>query len=163
MLDLVGRSWDELKKEVYEQGASVLGLRSVKHRDWFNDNSTVINQLLETRRLAHLRKLNCKPDDVDKFSREYASARSHVQKRLRQIKNEWWRVLTAEIQLAYDKKDSNSLYNLLRQAYGKQSPACVPMLSKDGSRAKSPEDIMKRWTEHFSDLFFNPSKLTLKR
>ena len=159
-LDLVGRSWDEFKKEVYEQGASVLGLRTVKHRDWFNDNSTVINQLLETRRLAHLRKLNCKPADVAKCSREYASARSHVQKRLRQIKNEWWRALTAETQLAYDKKDSKSLYNLLRQAYGPKSPTCVPMLSKDGSSiAKSTEDIMKRWTEHFSDLFLNPSEV----
>ena len=73
-LDLIGRSWDEFKKEVYEQGVSVLGLRTIKHRDWFNDNSTVINQLLETKRMAHLRKLNCKPEELAKCSREYASA-----------------------------------------------------------------------------------------
>ena len=159
-LDLVGHSWDEFKKVVYDQGVSILGLRKVEHRDWFNDNSSVINGLLETRRLAHLRKLNCKPEDMAKCSRDYADARSHVQKRLRQIKNEWWCALAAEIQLCYDKKDTKSLYNLLRQAYGPKSPTCVPMLSKDGSSiAKSPEDIMKRWTEHFSDLFFNPSEV----
>ena len=159
-LDLVGRTWDEFKKEVYEQGVSVLGLRKVKHRDWFSDNSSSINKLLETKRLAHLRKLSCKPEDLAKHSREYASVRSQVQKRLRQMKNEWWRALTAEIQMAHDKKDTKSLYHLLRQAYGPKSPTCVPMLSKDGSSiSKSPEDIMKRWTEHFSDLFFNPSEV----
>ena len=157
-LELEGRSWDEFKKEVYEQGVNILGLRTVKHRDWFDDNSSTINELLETKRLALLRKLNSKPENMDKLSREYAGVRSHVQKRLRQIKNQWWTALAEEIQLAHNRNDSKSLYSLLRQAYGPKSPTSVPLLLKDGSSlAKSPEDIMKRWTEHFSDLFFNPS------
>ena len=86
-LDLASNNWDDFKKQVYDQGVNVLGLKEFKHRDWFNDNSVVINQLLDMKRKAHQKLLNCKPGAVkDKISREFSKVRSHVQKRLRQIK-----------------------------------------------------------------------------
>ena len=161
-LDLTNRSWDEFKEIVYAQGSEVLGLRTIKHRDWFDDNSAEINQLLEKKRLAYLKKLNAKPEHLVSISREYRDTRSHVQLRLRQIKNQWWTDLASEIELAHNRNDTKSVFSLLRQAYGPKSPNSVPLLSKDeSSTAKTSEDILLRWKEHFSDLFFNPSVVDL--
>ena len=161
-LDLTNRSWDEFKEIVYAQGSEVLGLRTIKHRDWFDDNSAEITQLLEKKRLAYLKKLNAKPEHLVSISREYRDTRSHVQLRLRQIKNQWWTDLASEIELAHNRNDTKSVFSLLRQAYGPKSPSSVPLLSKDeSSTAKTSEDILLRWKEHFSDLFFNPSVVDL--
>ena len=64
-------SQTEFKNVVYKEGAEVLGLRTIKHRDWFADNSTDINQLLEKKRLAFLKKLNAKPENSVGLSRAY--------------------------------------------------------------------------------------------
>ena len=47
---------------------------------------------------------------------------------------------------------------MLRQAYGPKSSSISPLPSKDGTiLLKDSTSIQDRWTEHFSDLFFNPS------
>ena len=159
-LDLSNCNWEDFKKIVYDQGVNILGFKKTNHRDWFNDNSVEINELLEEKRKAHHKLLNCAPRDKAKLTNEFLQARKHVQLRLRQIKNQWWLNLSKEIQNAYDKKNIKEFYSLLRQAYGPKSSAVVPMKSKDNSKTlKSPDEIMKRWTEHFSDLFFNPSEV----
>ena len=73
------------------------------------------------------------------------------------IKNQWWTALASEIETARKRNDTMKVYSLIRQAYGPRSPTAVRLLSKDGAlTAKTPEDILLRWTEHFSDLFLNP-------
>lgn len=43
------------------------------------------------------------------------------------------------------------------QAYGPKSSSVTPLLAKDGStHLKSLDEIMRRWHEHFSNLFHNP-------
>ena len=62
------------------------------------------------------------------------------------------------MQIAYDRNDSKALYSLVRQVFGPQPSTVVPLKSKDGEvLIKDNEDIMSRWTEHFTDLFDNPS------
>ena len=74
------------------------------------------------------------------------------------MKNQWWLDISERTQKAYDSKDAKTLYHLIRQVFGPQSASMVPLRWKDGSLLhKSPESIMKRWTEHFTDLFYNPS------
>ena len=74
------------------------------------------------------------------------------------MKNQWWLSIFEKTQKAYGSKDAKSLYHLIRQVFGPQSSSMVPLRSKDGSLLHmSPEGIMTRWTEHFTDLFYNPS------
>lgn len=156
--DFTNCSWERFKTLVYEQGASTLGLKVTTHRDWFKDNSGEVNALLDEKRKAHQKLLNSSPADRSKFSASFINTRKSTQRRLRQIKNKWWSDLSAEIQLAFNKKDMKAFYSLLRQAYGPKSSSTTPLKAKDGITVlKSPEDIMGRWTEHFQDLFFNPS------
>ena len=135
-----------------------MGLRATRHRDWFSDNSGEVNALLDEKRKAHQKLLSSSSANRSKLTTQFANVRSSVQRRLRQIKNKWWSELSAETQLAFNKKDIKTFYSLLRQAFGSKASSITPLLSKDGTTVlKSPEDIMGRWFEHFRDLFFNPS------
>lgn len=66
--------------------------------------------------------------------------------------------MSAEVQSAFDRKDSKTMYSLLRKVFGPQSSNVAPLKSKDGtSLIKDPAGITQRWHVHFSDFFFNPS------
>ena len=157
-VDFTNCNWDSLKDVLYQKGSEVLGLRRVKHRDWFEENSEEINSLIEEKRKAHLRLLNATADGRPTAASQHSAIKANVQKRIRQIKNKWWSDLSKDIQLAHNQKDTKRFYSLLRQAYGPKSSSLTPLLSKDGETLhKSPDEILDRWYEHFRDLFHNPS------
>ncbi|CAI9731171.1 Hypothetical predicted protein [Octopus vulgaris] len=58
----------------------------------------------------------------------------------------------------YNSKDLKTVYHLIRQVFGSRSSFVVPFKSNDScSLFKDHEGIKKRWSEHFTDLFSNPS------
>ena len=62
------------------------------------------------------------------------------------------------MQRAYDCNDSKALYRTITQAFGPQSSTMAPLKSNDGSSLiKDAEGIMVQWTQHYTDLFDNPS------
>ena len=153
-------SWETFKDRVYNIGVEILGVRKIKHRDWFDENDQQISSLLDAKNALRIRYLNASESDRVSLEQALKEAKSSLQRSIRQIKNQWWLSISNEIQNAYNSKDSKALYQLIRQAFGPQSSSVVPMKSKDGSILhKDPEDIMKRWTEHFTDLFYNPSDI----
>ena len=140
----------------------MLGLKETRYRDWFGDNFDEIKLLIEEKRKAHLDLLSSTPDSRESASARFFSAKSTSQRRIRQIKNNWWLNLTHEIQEAFNKKDTKAFYGLLRQAYGPKSSSVSPLLAKDGiTLLKSPDQIKDRWYEHFRDLFHNPSTVNM--
>ena len=145
-------------KGKFGTGVDVLGLKKTKHRDCLNDNSVEINSLLDEKRKVHQKLLNCTDRERERLKIECYNVLRNVQLKPRQIKNQWWLDLSAEVQSAYDRKDSKKLYSLLHQAFRPKSSSVVPLKSKDGSTTFiTPDEIMKRWTEHFTNLFFIPS------
>ena len=61
------------------------------------------------------------------------------------------------MQNAHDAKDSRSLYSIMREVFGHQSPSMVPLKSKDGSTLiKDTEGVLSRWQEYFTELFCTP-------
>ena len=120
-IDLSDCTWEEFKKIIFDQGVGILGLKETRHRDWFSDNSVLINKLLDEKRKAHQKSLSCSPRDKERFNREFVQARKHTQLSIRQIKNQWWLDLSAAIQSAFHNKDIKAFYSLLRQAYGPKS------------------------------------------
>ena len=85
--------------------ASKIKVLLTKHGDWFNDNSVEINSLLDEKRKVHQKLLNCTDRERVRLKIEYRNVRRNVQLRIRQIKNQWWLDLSAEVQSAYDRKD----------------------------------------------------------
>ena len=153
-------SWSKFKSEVYDSSVEVLGLKKRKHRDWFNENDSNINVLLERRYKLKVQYLNAPKGRKDEVKTLFREGKAQLQRELRRMKNEWWKGVSKEIQHAYNRKDSKELYHLIKQVFGPQSSVVVPMRSKDGTKLfKDPNSIMERWTEHFTDLFYNPSNV----
>ena len=153
-----GGTWVDFKTKMYKVGADLLGFVERHHTDWFDHNDDAIKELLETKRFHHeslLRKPSIACSAPGKTFKEHKAT---LQRVLRKMKNDWWNKISNEVQSAFDKSDSKTLYSLLHQAIGPKSSPVVPMKSMDGnSTIKDPEGILKRWSEHFTKLFFNPS------
>ena len=65
-----------------------------------------------------------------------------------------------EIQHTVDIKDSKTMYDLLTVVFGPTRSRITSLKTKDGSISISdPAELMGRWTEHYTDLFTNPSRL----
>ena len=154
----VGGSWEQFKTQVYTVAVDVLGIKKTNRRDWFDKNNASITKLLNEKNRLHEKLLST--DGPGRIAAEHAfkEAKSRVQCEIRLMKNRWWSEISAEIQRAYDCKDSKSLYSAIRQVFGPQPSTMVPLKSKDGSVIiKDAVGIMARRTEHFTDLFDNPS------
>ena len=159
-IDFSGCDWERFKTIVFEKGVETLGLRVIRHQDWFNDNSVEINALLDEKRKSYQKLLSSSVDNRSSYTASFVNVRSKVQRRLRQLKNQWWSDISNQTQTAFDKKDTKRFYSLLHQAFGPKSSSVTPLLAKDGTtKLKTPDDIMCRWHEHFRDLFFNPSEV----
>ena len=151
-------TWEQFKAQVYKVGVDVLGLKKTKHRDWFDDNDAAITKLLEEKNRSHEKLLNADGPERIATEKAFKEAKSRLQCGTRQMKNKWWSEISAEMQRAYDCKDSKALYSTIRQVFGPQPSSMIPLKSKDGHvLIKDAEGIMTRWTEHFTDLFDNPS------
>ena len=156
-------SWENFRDQVYSVGADVLGFKTRKHRDWFDENCTHINGLLKTKHELHEKLLNqdlaIKPAAV----KAYKDHKSTLQRELRRMKNDWWKNIASDIQLAFNAKDSKSFYGLLRQVFGPPTSSVTPLKTKDGADiVKEPKEMLQRWEEHFTDLFHNPSIVNQK-
>ncbi|CAI9715965.1 Hypothetical predicted protein [Octopus vulgaris] len=150
-------TWAQFKTTIDNVGVKVLGLKNRKHRDWFDENDLQINKLLEG-------KLSCTKNTSVPQMRIKSPYRSLSKDKITTLKkdttdeNKWWSDISEKIQKAYNNKDLISVYHLIGQVFGPRSSFVVPLKSKDSCFLfKDHEGIMKRWTEHFTDLFYNPS------
>ena len=153
-------TWKNFKDQVYSTGLEELGLKQKQHKDWFDDNDTNINALLQEKQRLHGILLNSSPRNKTSAEKAYKDHKAILQRELRRMKNQWWSNMSYEVQRASDSKDSKTLYGLLNQVFGPSSSPTVPLKSKDNTTLiKDPNKILGRWHEHFKDLFFNPSEV----
>ena len=153
-------SWVDFKQQVYATSSDILGFKVRKHKDWFDENNEIISELLHTKRALHQKLLNPNISEAVKLStkKSLSEHKASLQRELRIIKNTWWSGIAADIQSAFDRKDTKTVYSLLKGVFGPRQPSISPLKSKDGSMLiKDAVGISKRWTEHFTDLFHNPS------
>jgi len=117
--------WPQFKSAVYDSEATVIGFSKSHHRDWFDDQDVEARQLLDTMRAMHLAWINDKSNSSKKAA--YTRARGAAQKRLRQVKNEWWANKAQELQHAADRRDTKTFYHGLRAVYGPRDSGSVPV------------------------------------
>ena len=151
-------TWVDFKTQVYRVGVEVLGFVEKHHQDWFDDNDDAIKELLKIKNSLHQTLLSRPPENRSGAEKALKEHKATLQRELRKMKDDWWSNISNEVQSAFDRHDPKTLYNLLRKAFGPRSSPVVPLKSLDGKTTiKDPEGILKRWTEHFTNLFFNPS------
>ena len=106
---------DQLKSAILQTSEEVLGFSTKKNKDWFNENSQEIQELLVKKwssHQAHLAQPSC-PVKRAAFRLIY----SILPCKLREIQNEWWTNLAKRTQQYADLGDY-SFYKALKEVYG---------------------------------------------
>ena len=138
----------------------MIGLRTRKHRDWFDENDTEIRELLSKKNCAHNASIR-NPSSIP-LRNKFRELRAHVSRELRRMENRWWTQLAGEIQTHADMNDMHNFYNSIKRAYGPTSRCTAPVRSVDGQLLiKDAEGISKRWAEHYSSLLNGSSTADL--
>ena len=154
----IDQHWTQLKTVLQETTAEVAGFSSRKHKDWFDDSDTEIQELFEMKRFSHQRLLT-NPDN-NSLKAAYRTACNTLQKRLRVMKNDWWTDLAKKMQMYADLGDTRSFFETLKAVHGPSHQIQAPLRSADGSSLLTDEDaIMHRWSGHFSSLFSDKRKV----
>ena len=147
----IDQHWTQLKTVLQKTTAEVVGFSSRKHKDWFDESDTEIQELLEMKHSSHQRILT-NPDNSLKAA--YRTACNTLQKILRVMKNDRWTDLAKKMQMYADLGDTRSFFEALKAVPGPSNQIQAPLRSADGSTLLTDKDaIMHRWSEHFSSLF----------
>ena len=86
------------------------------HQDWFDANDSEIQKLLTDKYTAHRAWLAHRESESKR--KHFSETRRILQKRLRQLKDEWWKRKAEEIQLYADSNNAKMFYSSLREVYG---------------------------------------------
>ena len=135
-----------------------LGPVSRKHQDWFDENDTEIQGLLEEKHQKHKAYLRNTSSVSSKTA--YSNICKIVQTSLRDMQDSWLSKKADEIQSFADRKGMKKFFDALKTIYGPQSSGTTPLLSADGtSLLADKEAILKRWAEHFDGALNRPSSI----
>lgn len=155
----VETAWAALRETLYNTAMECLGPASRKHKDWFDENCTEIQQLLEEKRRAHKAHL----DDPKSISKKdtLRIVRSNIQVKLRHMQDSWLSSKVDEIQGFADRNDMKCFYDSLKEVYGPTtSGSLFPLLSADGSTLITDKvRVLERWAERFDSILNRPSTI----
>ena len=144
--------WENLKSAILKTSEEVLGHIKKKNKDWFDENDKEIQDLLSMKRTAHQAHLAQPTCPVKKAT--FRRACSILQRKLREIQNDWWDYLAMKTQLCADVGDYRGFYEALKAVYGPTQQVQSPLRSSDGQVLLTDNaSILARWSEHFQTLF----------
>jgi len=151
-------SWKTMRDCIYETASDVLGFVKRKHQDWFDENDSDIQDLLDAMHTSHRIWISDKKSLAKKGA--YLHAKRESQRRLRTLKETWWRQKAKELQTAADTHNAKAFYEGLKAVYGPKTSGNSPIYSSDNSELFTDRDkILKRWAEHFQSVLNHESTI----
>lgn len=135
--------WMDLSQKITETCKEELGVQKRKHEDWFDENDREIKDLIDEKRFAFN---NWQRDFRNPTKRgKYHSLRATVQKRTREMKNDFWLRKSDELQSLADQNKSREFFAATRKLYGPTNNGVRPVMCKDGNICKDKQGIKERW------------------
>lgn len=154
----VEAEWTRLRDVIYSSALDAVGPVTRKHQDWFDENNSRIQALLEEKHQLHRALLNDPASTSKKAA--FSASKQTVQRALRQMQDQWFSEKADAIQEYADRKDMKNFYSAIRTIYGPTSSGSSPLLSADGNTLISDkEKILERWAEHFDSVLNRPSNI----
>ena len=154
----VEADWASLRELIYSTATETLGPQTRKHKDWFDENSEDIKQLLDEKHHLHQAYINNPKSTARRDALN--NIRKTVQQKLRQMQDDWLGNKADEIQGYADRRDYKNFYDALKEVYGPTPSGSSPLLSADGNTLiTDKEKILERWVEHFDDVLNRPSTI----
>ena len=156
----IEEKWSTFRDIVYEKSLDQLGTKKRQDNDWFDENDEEIQKLVLAKRQAFSTVLN--HGGKGQAMAKYLKLKGDLQRRVRQLKNDWWRRQAEEIQDMHDKHDVRGMFQSIKKVCGPTVKANQAVKDLDGNVLVKPEAILKRWTEHFQTLLNQFSEIDEK-
>ena len=121
----------QVKAELQETTAKVVGLSTRKRQDWFDETDKEIQKLLEKKRSCRIHLL-AKPDDQTARV-AYKTAGSTLQAKLRIMQNDWWTGPAERTQRYSGMGDMLAFYEASKVLYGPLHQTQAPLCSSGGN------------------------------
>ena len=146
----VEEKWSSFRDTVYQVSSEVLGSVTRKHEDWFDENSSELKTLIENRNKARVDNLNRNTRSTKAKLRHHNRV---LQKRCRELKNQWWLNKAAELQTLADTNNVKGFYQSMKAVWGPRLCSPDQLLARDKNTVQTDkQDLLKRWTAHFQTL-----------
>ena len=150
--------WTAFRDVVYSTAFEHLGPATRKHQDWFDENDEEIQALLSEKHQLFRAHQNDPSSRAKKDA--FASAKSKVLKKLREMQDTWYSKKAEEIQGYADSHNTKRFYDALKTVYGPQSTGSSPLLTADGTQLLTEKkQILDRWAEHFDQVLNRPATI----
>jgi len=83
----------------------------------------------------------------------YREARNNVKRVARRCANDYWLKLCSNIQTSADCRNTRAMYEGMKKAFGSSVTKIAPLKSTSGAIIKDRGEQIKRWTEHYVELY----------
>ena len=113
---------DELRAVLQNAAAHVFGKKKRVQNDWFDDQDDAIQKLLQDKNMD----------------------RHVLRRRIRELKNNWFRHRAEEAERYSQEKNHRDFYGTLNAVYGPRSRTSHPVKSRNGELLTAPDMIKDR-------------------
>ena len=150
----IEENWSTFRDVVYETSLAQLGTKTRQGNDWFDENDEEIQKMVVAKRQAFTTMLavDAKSKSANQVKVRYLKLKGELQRRVRQLKNEWWQRQAKDIQTMHDSHNIRGMFQGIKKLCGPVVKANQAVKDLNGKVLVNPEDILKRWTEHFHTL-----------
>jgi len=141
-------SWKAIKNVYIETSEKILGFRE---KEWISEETW---KKIETRKLAK-ENVNRSKTRQQKTSAQtqYLEINKRVKRSISKDKRNWVNEQAKQAEEAERKGDRKELYNITRKLSQRKFRMNRPVKNKSGMLLTTQEEQLKRWEEHFSEIF----------
>ena len=142
--------WTSIKSAILGSAMEAFGTAQTHRADWVAAYAATLVPLIEEKREASLAYNKNKTQSA---LNQLRASKSNLQRESRRCANSYWKNLCKEIQEAFDVGNTRKTYEKIGFALGPQTSKLAPLKSSSGQPITDKNLQMKRWEEHFSNLY----------
>jgi hypothetical protein len=151
----VEEQWTGIKNAFVTTSDETLGKVRSGRREWMSDETW---RIVDERRKAKAGIEQARTRSAKAVARQrYAELEKAVKRSCRRDKRAWTNSLAEEGERAAANGDIRLLYDISRRLSGARTNARMPLKDRAGQLLTDRTDQLKRWTEHFDQLFRVPN------
>jgi len=141
------KRWNHIREAVFQTALDTFGRRERKSTDWFKAGIAKLEPALLLSEPPYL------------LTTLWA-ARKDTQKIARRCANDYWLNLCHNIQLSADLGNVRGMYEGMKKNFGPSPVKTAPLKSAEGEIIKDRCKQMKRWAEHYKELYSRETTVT---
>ena len=149
--------WDHIRKSIYDCALESYGKKVHQTNDWFEANKVKLEPVLEARRSA---LIAYKSNPCGRTLACLQKARKKAKALCRHCANSYWLELCNNIEQASNSGNTGRMYEGIKKALGPQKIKTAPIKSKEGVPISDSKQQLKRWTEHYLELYSTKNNIT---